>query len=253
VTRQPGIDDQAGFEVRFDWGLAGAKALAPVSGVVVVVDVLSFSTAVEVALARGATVIPVPWKDARAAVVAAERGGVLAVGRGQMSAGSPYSLSPASLLGLPSGSRLVLPSPNGATITSSIATLGAKVLIGCLRNASAVATVAKELGGTVSVVAAGERWGDGSLRPALEDLVGAGTILNRLSDRRYSPEACAAIAVAGMIDPATQLLECASGRELAAAGFAQDVQHALEVDVSDVVPLLREGVIGPYRQAPGAR
>jgi 2-phosphosulfolactate phosphatase len=44
--------------VRFEWGLAGARVLASVSEVLVVVDVLSFSTAVEVALARGATVVP---------------------------------------------------------------------------------------------------------------------------------------------------------------------------------------------------
>jgi 2-phosphosulfolactate phosphatase len=44
MTAPPGIYDQASFEVRFEWGLAGAKVLASVSQVLVVVDVLSFST-----------------------------------------------------------------------------------------------------------------------------------------------------------------------------------------------------------------
>ena len=35
--------DQQEFDVRFEWGLAGIEALAPVSDVIVIVDVLSFS------------------------------------------------------------------------------------------------------------------------------------------------------------------------------------------------------------------
>jgi 2-phosphosulfolactate phosphatase len=37
------------------------------------------------------------------------------------------------------------------------------------------------------------------------------------------------------------LLECASGRELAALGRAADVHLAAEHDVSRVVPVLRDG------------
>ena len=49
---------QAGFDVGCEWGLQGIEALAPTSDVVVVVDVLSFTTCVEVATANGATVLP---------------------------------------------------------------------------------------------------------------------------------------------------------------------------------------------------
>ena len=43
--------DQTGFDARFEWGIEGIRRLAPVSDVMVIVDVLSFSTAVDVALA----------------------------------------------------------------------------------------------------------------------------------------------------------------------------------------------------------
>jgi 2-phosphosulfolactate phosphatase len=249
MTARPGVYDQASFEVRFEWGLAGAKVLASVSQVLVVVDVLSFSTAVEVALARGATVVPTSWGHERPA---AEPGAILAVGRGQTTSAAPYSLSPASLAGLPAGACLVLPSPNGATITSAAAELGPVILTGCLRNAAAVATAADALGGTISVIAAGEQWPDGSLRPALEDLLGAGAILDRLDGRTRSPEAQAAAGVARFLDPASQLHHCASGRELITAGYEQDVQIAAELDVSQVVPLLRDGTFTDYRKEPPA-
>jgi 2-phosphosulfolactate phosphatase len=248
MTAPPGVYDQASFEVRFEWGLAGARMLAPVSEVLVV----SFSTAVEVVLARGGTVVPTGWNDQRAAALAAERGAILAVGRSQTTPAAPYSLSPASLADLPAGTSLALPSPNGATIISAAAELGPLVLTGCLRNARAVAVAAEALGGTISVIAAGERWPDGSLRPSVEDLLGAGAILDRLDGGTRSPEAQAAAGAARFLDPTKQLQHCASGRELITAGYQQDVQVAAELDVSHVVPLLRDGRFTDYGKEPPA-
>ncbi len=48
--------EQEGFAVRFEWGPEGARELGRSSRVVIVVDVLSFSSAVDVAVARGAGV-----------------------------------------------------------------------------------------------------------------------------------------------------------------------------------------------------
>lgn len=244
---------QAGYGVRFGWGPVAASVLAahPArTACLVVVDVLSFSTAVTVAAEAGIRVFPYRWRDESAAGFAAAHDAELAVGRRAGSAAEPWSLSPAALRRAPFAPRLVLPSPNGSTIAA--AADGATVVAGSLRNAAAVGRWAVGQGyGTaerpVVVVAAGERWPDGSLRPALEDLLGAGAVIAAV--RRYggdagrlAPEVSAAAAAAeGIGDVAAAVTECASGRELIDAGFAEDVAVATEIDASTVVPVLRDG------------
>jgi 2-phosphosulfolactate phosphatase len=249
------VFDQAGFDARLEWGVEGARVLAGACRVVVVVDVLSFTTAIEVAVGRGAVVFPHDLPDPEgsgepqggapvdqgAAAFARRVGAELAGGRGAPSPGR-FSLSPVSLLDIPPGTRLVLPSPNGSAVAAALADAGAVVLAGCLRNASAVARAARQAGGEVpvAVVAAGERRPDGTLRPAVEDLLGAGAVLHALGGRP-SPEARAAVAAFRGCDLPHDLLECASGRELAALGHAADVHLAAGHDLSQVVPVLRGG------------
>ncbi|MDP9395026.1 MAG: 2-phosphosulfolactate phosphatase [Actinomycetota bacterium] len=219
-------------DVELEWGPVGAGILAARCDVLVVVDVLSFTTSVTVAVGRGALVWPHPWRDgteALAATVGAQVAG------GRSSPGGP-SLSPASLTGLPPGTRLVLPSPNGSAIASAAAGGGVPVLAASLRNAAAVGDAARRYG-RVGLVPAGERWPDGSLRPAYEDWVGAGAVAARLGGR-LSPEAEAAALAAGARRP---LEDCPSGRELVERGFAEDVRLAALADVDDVVPVLRDG------------
>jgi len=238
---------QEGHAVRLDWGPTGGAAVARGADIAVVVDVLSFTTTLVIAVARGTRVHPFPWKDERAAAFAADRDAVLAVGRFEAAglADPPPSLSPAQLLTSVPVERLVLPSPNGSTICAA---LSAVTVVGAsLRNRSAVARwLAPRLadGAVVAFVPAGERWPDGSLRPGLEDLWGAGAVLDDL-DRtglRVSPEAEHAATsyatVAG--DLRAALADCASGRELAAVGYAADVEAAAEVDADDVVPVLTD-------------
>lgn len=232
--------DQASYAVRCEWGLRGVEALAPLSDVVIIVDVLSFSTCVEVATARGGLIFPYAWRDDTAVAYAESKQALLAGSRSRFD--TPYSLSPTSLLGMPRGTRLVLPSPNGSTLTQSAAP-HAPVLAGCLRNCEAVAHFAQTLGETVTVIACGERWAaDHSMRPALEDGIGAGAILQYFSGP-LSPEAQAAVAVFQQfqLGLAPALQACSSGRELIERGFAPDVDLAVAMNVSTCVPRLVEG------------
>lgn len=245
------FDDQSGFRERFEWGEAGIRRLAPISDVVVIVDVLSFVTAVDVAVGRGATVFPYPQRGDAAAEYARERGAIAASDRVGAAVGVSFSLSPFSLLTIPCGTRLVLPSPNGATLVLLAAELGAVVLAGCLRNAAATAATCRALGGSVAAIAAGERWRDngestGSLRFAVEDLVGAGAILDALSPTRPSPEALAAMAAYRAVsDMSGLLLGCGAGKELAERGFAADVALAAQLNASQTVLRLVEGAFVP--------
>jgi 2-phosphosulfolactate phosphatase len=232
--------DQAACAVRFEWGAAAIRYLAPQVNAVVIVDVLSFSTAVDVALGRGATVLPYRWKDDSATRFAEQHGATLASYERRFTGG--YSLSPQSLSTLPDGARLVLPSPNGATLSALAAEHDATVFTACLRNAPAVAEYIQRRFERVLVVAAGERWPDGTLRPAAEDLWGAGAVIAALN-MPASPEAQAAIQAFEAVrhDLAAQLRACSSGRELALRGFADDLDWASAYGVSGMVPRLELG------------
>jgi 2-phosphosulfolactate phosphatase len=228
------IFDQSEFELRCEWGKQGVAKLAPISDVVVIVDVLSFSTCVEIATNNGAIVFPYQWKDESAADYALSVNAQLASSKRTCNDG--YSLSPASVMNIPTGTRLVLPSPNGSTLT--LGTGQTPTLAGCLRNCEAISHFAQTYGSRISVIPAGEKWEDGSLRPALEDLIGAGAILSYL-EGRLSPEAEIAIAAFhGVKDNlAIALRKCSSGKELIARGFATDIELAAAINISSCVPL----------------
>lgn len=226
--------DQSDYDLRCEWGLEGLCALRSDCDAVVIVDVLSFSTAVDIVLSKGASVLPYGWKDDSAARFAVEKGAVLAGGRCTDGA---YSLSPASLRSIPPHTLLVLPSPNGSTL--SLAATDIPTFTACLRNAPAVAGKAVAYGPRIAVIPAGERWQDNSLRPCLEDLIGAGSVLAELPGT-LSPEAEIAVAAFARVRRSLRetLLRCGSGRELVQKGFALDVELAAEYAVSPVAPML---------------
>ncbi|MFD3702279.1 2-phosphosulfolactate phosphatase [Nocardia sp. NPDC058658] len=234
---------QDGFGVRVEWGRIGAEVLGPEAACVVVIDVLSFTTSVAVAVEAGTAVFPYRWRDDSARVFAAANAAELAVGRREV---GPWSLSPAAIRRAPFTERLVLPSPNGSTIAAAVE--GTPVVAACLRNVSAVADwlVAQGWGTPdlpIAIIPAGEHWpGTDTVRPALEDWLGAGALAAALIERGIdtpSPEArTAATAFDGKPDVRALITECASGRELAAIGFADDVAIATELDASTTVPVL---------------
>ena len=236
---------QDGFRVGFDWGPVGAEVVA--GSLVAVVDVLSFTTAVTVAVDRGIDVYPYRWRDETAVAYAKQYDAVLAVGRSEAGPGD-VSLSPVTIRQSTGVQRLVLPSPNGSTIAQQLSDSGATVIAVSLRNRAAAAAwvnerCAEDPDLKVVAIAAGERWKDGSLRPAVEDLWGAGGFLSALQPAGLSPEARAAKAAYDAVadELPVVLHDCAGGRELTQYGFPEDVAIAAEVDSSRSVPVLRGG------------
>jgi len=235
--------DQAGFAVRFEWGVRGAQEVGRGARAIIVVDILRFTTTVDAAVSRGAVIYPYRWRDDFAVSYAASVGAVLAGLREDATSENPFTLSPLSMATASARTRIVLPSPNGAEVSLAAASLGAEVFAGCLRNAEAVAAAALAIGPPITVIAAGERWkSDGGLRPSFEDMVGAGAIMGALGSLKASPEAHAAVAVFDRSRELERLLlNCSSGRELAQKGFSEDVVWASKLKVSRTAPRLYRG------------
>jgi 2-phosphosulfolactate phosphatase len=259
---------QQGFRCRLEWGHRGVRDAARRGDILVIVDVLSFSSAVITGVERGASIRPCV-SDAQARDAAQRFGGEVAVHRRDVPDKGRYSLSPLTFRDIAPGTRVFLPSPNGGTAVQIAQSAGAPhVFVGALLNAQATAQV---IGGllrspehAVTVLACGERWwtahDDGPLRFALEDYLGAGAILSALSDfdafvpsekvlPLLSPEArvCAGAFQAVREDIAATLWECGSGRELRAKGFGDDVTHASHLNACDTIPWVgQDGFLVPY-------
>ena len=209
--------DQSRYQVRFEWGAPGLDALAP-SDVVVVVDVLRFSTSVVARVDAGETV-PL---DATAHAV----------------------------------------SLNGAAVAARAAELdpAPTVFLGAIRNAAAVARAAlaeqtrRGARTSIAVIAAGELAGrepGARLRFAVEDLLGAGAVIDALGALgvdHTSPEAAAACeAFRGLRGAARHLLTASgSGQQLIERGARDEVLAAAAADVSASVPVLRAGAFVAY-------
>lgn len=93
------------------------------------------------------------------------------------------------------------------------------------------------------MIPAGERWkADGSIRFAIEDLLGAGAVIRHLGGAR-SPEA--QVAVAAFEADRGRLLDalkaCSSGKELIGMGFGDDIALIADMDADGVAPILSNG------------
>ncbi len=239
---------QAGYRCRLEWGRDGARRAAARGDVVVVVDVLSFSTAVATAVQYGGIIRPCGG-DETPSVLAASTGSEIAVRREEVPALGRFSLSPLSFIGMEPGTSVVLASPNGATCCRC-GNDTPYLLAGALLNARSVAEAASGLiqgnHRAITVVAAGERWEtpgeDGGLRVAIEDYLGAGAIISRITAAK-SPEATLCELAFRSAEPrlAEMILACGSGVELAERGYRGDAEHAARLDLYDTVPVLRAG------------
>ena len=153
----------------------------------------------------------------------------------------------------------------GAAVAEAAAQRGAVVLVGALRNASAVAAAVlaeqqrRGARTSVAIIAAGEQTGRDAaprVRFAVEDQLGAGAIVDALAARgidHTSPEAAVACESFRALRRATTHLLTASGSglELIERGRRDEVVAAAAVDAASVVPVLRDGAF--TRSGPSAR
>lgn len=198
---------QQTYQVRFEWGADGLARLAP-SDVVIVVDVLRFSSRVIESLEAG--------EPTRSNAVA--------------DAGN--------------GARVA----DAAAETGSLVLLGALRNAAAVARAVLATQTERAQRTSVAIIAAGERDrdGDAPLRFAVEDLLGAGAVIAALTDLgidHSSPEAAVAAESFRSLKGASRHLLTASGtgRSLDARGRRDEVLAAAAIDVASVVPVLRDG------------
>lgn len=240
--------DQSPYEGRVEWGERGAREAAARGDIVIVVDVLSFSSTAVTALHHGAIVYP-HAKDDKLGEFAAKHGARVIMGRAEAASAGVPTLSPITFGPEHAGQKYALCSLNGA-VCARIGGASSVLLVGCLLNASAAAGEAARLrrlgGACVTVVACGEKWsdpleGENAIRPSLEDYLGAGAILQALGGT-LSPEAevCAGAFRQAKSRIAELVWDCGSGRELREKGYADDVNHCARLDRYAAVPRLHE-------------
>jgi 2-phosphosulfolactate phosphatase len=196
---------QTKYQVRFDWSSRGAGRIAP-ADVAVVVDVLSYSTSLELAATAGAATALDETGDPHAGAAVAT---ALAATGAMVVAGCLRNCSAVA-----------------DWIIAKQAELGRRT--------------------SIVVVAVGDVDEAGSPRFAVEDFFGAGAIIDALGARGIdytSPEAAAAAAAFdGLRNGVGHLLSASgSAQLLAQTGDAELVQAAREVDVSTTVPVLDGG------------
>lgn len=212
--------------------------------VVVVVDLLFATSTIVHALEAGAAwVYPASdGDDARAAVARAPK----AVVAGEYRARTLPGHAPATPLALAArmraGAELVYLTTNGTSAIAACAGAAA-VYAGALANAGALArhVAAAHPGLPVVLLCAGSLG-----RFSLEDFVGAGHLARALraaGDYAPSDAALAAEFASLGVGPVAALAGSRVGRMLARAGLDDEIAHAAACDTSDIVPVLRDGVL----------
>ncbi|WP_246188060.1 2-phosphosulfolactate phosphatase [Paenibacillus tengchongensis] len=241
--------DQMPYDVKVEWGPKGGRAAAERGDIVIIVDVLSFSSTVVTAVQHKARVYPFqPPSNEFAKAFAKKVNAELVRGRAEAFREGGHSLSPLSFSSADAGRGFVLCSLNGAACTVMAAEAPA-LMVGCLLNATAVAEAAdrlrRELKRSITLIPCGELWPDADpgqqLRPGIEDYLGAGLILSQLSGSR-SPEAevCLGAFHSSRSRLNELLWDSASGRELRERGYEADVTYCGQVDICRAVPVLHE-------------
>ena len=196
------------FDIHCCWGFKLAEDILIQYDVCIIVDVLFFSTSIDLLLDTKENTQNIP------------------VAHHFIQPFSPEKLSIASPVGLPLQLNLHKKT----------------VLAGCLRNARAVAKAAMQLGNTVLVIPVGDKLSDEDFKTCSEDFIAAGAIVSYLKGDRTA-ESNAALDIynssKGNIEEMVKL--SSSARQMMMNGSLPEVELACQFNKSKNVPLLEEG------------
>jgi 2-phosphosulfolactate phosphatase len=240
-------------DFRVDVALVPSEARVGTDCVLIMVDQIRASTTLTAALDLGCSDVLLAGDLGTARRDAKRTGSLLAGEQGAIKPpdfdfdNSPSELSKADIR----GRSLLLCTTNGTAVLHHLRTTE-HVLVGCLRNARAVAAAAVRLAtanegawGSIQVVCAGR---DG--RFVLEDAVAAGVIVERVSEELRALPAEPVLtdaAKAAMLlrtsypDLLTAMQESSGGATLRRIGKPEDIDFCAEEAVSETVPLFRDG------------
>lgn len=213
---------------------------------VAVIDVIRATTTITMALHQGcAGVIPVrTLNEARTVVRRLGKGALLAGERGaERVAGFDLGNSPAEYgRERIKGKTVVLTTTNGTRTFQAASE--ARALIAC--SFLNVAAAARWLAGTgldILIMCAGRQG-----RFCLEDCVGSGMLIDRVLNISDDSIACSDAAGAAHTlfttyrdDPLRMLRGCEWGREIIHKGLGADLEICAQVDLTDIVPVMRAG------------
>jgi 2-phosphosulfolactate phosphatase len=217
--------------------------------VVIVIDQIRASTTITTALDLGCSELVLAGDVETARRLRLEHGHLLA---GEQQAVKPadfdFDNSPSELSRSDiRGRSLVLCSTNGTAVVTRLRTAD-HLLIGCLRNARAVAGAALRLAGatgSIQAVCCGTR---GAF--ALDDAVAAGVIVGRIGELaagigrqvELTDAARAAVMIRRSFPSLlAAMTDSAGGRTLVRVGARDDIGFCAEVDASETAPVLVPG------------
>ncbi|MGH7411850.1 MAG: 2-phosphosulfolactate phosphatase [Candidatus Methylomirabilis sp.] len=212
----------------------------------VVIDIIRASTTITIALHHGcAAIVPVRTLGEARAVALTLGDGVLLAGerRAAKIAGFDLGNSPAEYSReRVQGKTIVLTTTNGTRAFGAVDR--ARAVIACaFLNVSAVARWLGRAGLDVLIVCAGRRG-----HFSLEDAVGAGMLIDRLLGVcRGAVELADAARAAHLLyashrdDLLGMLQGCEWGRSIVREGFGTDLEICAQVDLTDVVAVMRQG------------
>lgn len=217
------------------------------------VDVLRASSSIVTLLERGASRVVAAGSVEEARRLRDRLPGYLLCGErgGLPPPGFDYGNSPAEFSRLDlQGKGAILATSNGTRLLATLAGAPA-VLAGCLLNRGAVApaavAIARERDLDIAVACSAAY---GGVTFVLEDALGAGAIVDAAlaADNSLEASDAARFARDAFVTASRELPAAAASsyhaRELAEAGFADDVAHCAQLDVSCLVPALERAEDG---------